>query len=80
MNQPDNSERKISASDFEELKDLLISLDRKLELHIATEQDMSQSLKDLVIVWKGSKIIFPFLVSAALSLWAIYTWAKDHIK
>lgn len=73
-------ERRSSSSEFEELKDLLVSLDRKLELHIATEQEMSQALKDLVIIWKGSKIILPFLASICIGLWAVYTWAKDHIK
>ena len=73
-------ERRSGSSEFEELRDLLVSLDRKLEIHIATEQEMSQALKDLVIIWKGSKIILPFLVSVCIGLWAVYTWAKDHIK
>ena len=76
----DGTERRSSKSEFEELRDLLVSLDRKLELHIATEQDMSQALKDLVIVWKGSKIILPFLASVSIGIWAIYEWAKDHLK
>lgn len=73
-------ERRSSSSEFEELKDLLVSLDRKLELHIATEQEMSQALKDLVIVWKGGKIILPFLASVCMGVWAMYAWAKDHLK
>lgn len=73
-------ERRNSKSEFEELRDLLVSLDRKLELHIETEKEMSQALKDLVIVWRGSKIIFPFLASVCIGIWAIYEWAKDHIK
>lgn len=73
-------ERRASSSEFEELKDLLVSLDRKLELHIVTEQEMSQALKDLVIVWKGSKIILPFLASVCMGVWAMYAWAKDHLK
>ena len=76
----DGEERRANKSEFEELRDLLVSLDRKLELHIAAEQDMSQALKDLVIVWKGSKIILPFLASVCIGTWAIYEWAKDHLK
>lgn len=73
-------DRRQNDEDWSELKALILGLDHKIEMHIAKEEETVQALKELVIIWRGSKIIIPFLATVAVSAWAIYEWAKDHLK
>lgn len=47
---------------------------------VLSQQEMRPALEELVSLWKGSKILIPMMASAAGILWALWTWAKDHIK
>ena len=47
---------------------------------VLAQQEMKPALDELVSLWKGSKILIPMMASAAGILWALWTWAKDHIK
>lgn len=72
--------RKVSSHDISDLYELLSDVKTKIEVHIATEQETTQALKELVIIWKGSKIIIPFLAACAIGAWSLIEWAKDHLK
>lgn len=48
--------------------------------HIATEKEVKPAIDELVALWKGSKILIPILASAAAMVWAVVSWAKDHVK
>jgi hypothetical protein len=56
-----------------EIRDMVI-------LHIETEKITMKAVEDLVIIWRGSKIIIPALAALFGFVGAMYMWAKDHIK
>lgn len=61
---------------LEEIRDTLVS-------HLAVDKEMKPSLDELVSLWKGSKIISAILATlcaAGAGVWALFSWAKDHIK
>ena len=47
---------------------------------VVAQETMKPALEELVALWKGSKLIIPMLASGAAMLWAVWAWAKDHIK
>ena len=47
---------------------------------VVAQEAMKPALDELVTLWKGSKILIPMMASAAGILWALWSWAKDHIK
>lgn len=47
---------------------------------VIAQETMRPALDELVSLWKGSKILIPLLASAAAMVWAVFAWAKDHIK
>lgn len=47
---------------------------------VTAQETMKPALDELVTLWKGSKILIPMMASMAGILWALWTWAKDHIK
>ena len=59
---------------------LLMEIRDKMTAHLAAEEQVKPALDELVALWKGSKILIPFLASTAAVLWALMAWAKDHIK
>ena len=72
--------RQASSSEIAELKEMVQSLVMELRVHIAKEEETITALKDLVLVWKGSKLIIPALGGLVIAAWAFYEWAKDHLK
>jgi hypothetical protein len=48
--------------------------------HIATESTVKPALDELITLYKGSKILIPMMAAAAVSLWALWEWARAHIK
>lgn len=61
---------------LEEIRTTLIS-------HLAVDKEMKPSLDELVSLWKGSKVIsavIAALCAFGAGIWALFTWAKDHIK
>ena len=55
---------------------LLLEIRDTLVRHLADDADYKPAMKDLVTLWKASKIIIP----AGAGMWAFVVWAKDHIK
>lgn len=47
---------------------------------VTSQETMKPALDELVTLWKGSKMLIPIMASMAGTLWALWTWAKDHIK
>ena len=47
---------------------------------VIAQETMRPALDELVSLWKGSKIIIPMMASAAAMIWAVFAWAKDHVK
>ena len=56
-----------------EIRDMVIA-------HITTEAKTAQATEELVTLYKGSKLLIPMLAAAAVAVWSIFVWAKDHIK
>jgi len=65
---------------IDEITGMLQDMRRILDVHVALDKDISPALKEIVIVWKGSKIMIPLLVTILTGLIASYAWIKDHIK
>ena len=65
---------------IDEITGMLQVMRRILDVHVALDKDISPALKEIVIVWKGSKIMIPLLVTILTGLIASYAWVKDHIK
>ena len=70
-----NLHRRMDAQDK-----LLVEIRDTVLAHIATEKEVKSAIDELVSLWKGSKILIPMLVSAAAMSWALFAWAKDHLK
>lgn len=60
--------------------EMLREISEKMTRHIATEESVKPALDELITLYKGSKMIIPLLSAMAISLWAVWSWAKDHIK
>ena len=60
--------------------ELLREIRDTMTAHIATAKEVKPALDELVALWKGSKILIPILASAAAMVWAVFAWAKDHVK
>lgn len=63
--------------------EILREIRDKIVAHIATETEMKPALDELVALWKGSKVISRILASlfaAGAALWALFVWAKEHLK
>ena len=51
--------------------------------HLATEAEMKPSLDELISLWRGSKVlsgVLAALIAGGAALWALFVWAKDHLK
>lgn len=62
---------------------LLLEIRDKVVAHIAKENEMKPALDELVSLWKGSKVISRILATLCAfgaAMWALFVWAKDHIK
>lgn len=63
--------------------EMLVEIRDKIVAHIAVDKEMKPSLDELVALWKGSKVISGILAAfcaTGAALWALFVWAKDHIK
>jgi hypothetical protein len=59
---------------------MLLEIRDTITAHIATEATIKPTLEELVTLWKGSKLIIPLMASMGAGIWALWMWAKDHIK
>jgi len=79
---PENEIRNIH--DRMDKQDILLhSINDMLISHLATEKEMKPALDELVSLWRGSKVISQILaafIAGGAALWALFVWARDHIK
>ena len=59
---------------------MLLEIRDTITAHVAQEATVKPALDELITLYKGSKLIIPMLASAGAMLWAVWAWAKDHIK
>ena len=74
----DNIHRRLSEQDaiLMETRDLIRD-------HVAAEKDIAPALRELVGLWKASKLLGALAAMAAgavASIWTLVAWAKDHVK
>lgn len=48
--------------------------------HVAESEQIWPALEELVTLWRGSKMLLPIISVGVGMVWAIYAWAKDHLK
>lgn len=48
--------------------------------HVAESEQIRPALEELVTLWRGSKMLLPIISVGVGMVWAIYAWAKDHLK
>lgn len=73
----------LSEGERDRLHQKLDDLRDMLRDHIAEEKDIAPALRELVALWRASKVIGVFLtMSAAVvsAAWAAAVWVKEHIK
>ncbi len=59
-----------------EIRDTLIR-------HIAHEEELTPHLRDMVALWRGSKMMAVIVTALAAALgagWSTLQWIKDHLK
>jgi hypothetical protein len=59
---------------------MLLEIRDKITNHLNESEQIKPALEELVVLWRGSKMLLPIIAGAFGMVWAIYTWAKDHIK
>lgn len=66
-----------------ELWEFLHAIDKKLEVHLAREEEHWPKVEQLIEILNGAKYIKIFLqglVFIGAPIWAFIEWSKDHIK
>ena len=61
---------------LQEIRDIIVS-------HIAAEAEWKPAIQELVLLWRGSKImsgLLATLCAGAATIWVFFSWARDHIK
>lgn len=72
----------LSEGERDRLHQKLDDLRDMLRDHIAEEKDIAPALRELVALWRASKVIGVFLTMAAAAIsatWAAVAWMKDHL-
>ena len=62
---------------------ILLGLRDTLIEHITESKDIGPAVKELVTLWKASKLlgaIFAALAAGAAGLWSLFVWAREHLK
>lgn len=62
---------------------ILFELRDAIKEHLTESKDIGPALKELVVLWKASKLlgaIIAFFAAGAAGLWSLFVWAKDHLK
>lgn len=63
--------------------DVLLELRDSLREHLVESKDIGPALRELVTLWKASKLlgaIFTALAAGAAGVWSLFTWAREHLK
>ena len=48
--------------------------------NIVVDAAHKAALEEMILLWRGSKIMVPALVVMVGALWGMYAWIKDHIR
>ena len=62
---------------------ILLGLRDTLIEHITESKDIGPAIKELVTLWKASKLlgaIFTAIAAGAAGMWSLFVWARDHLK
>jgi FPC/CPF motif-containing protein YcgG len=62
---------------------ILLGLRDTLIEHITESKDIGPAIKELVTLWKASKLlgaIFTALAAGAAGLWSLFVWAREHLR
>lgn len=86
----ENNHDRRSPTDIDRLHDRLTEQDRVMSdmrdllvAHIAEEKDIGPALRELVGLWRASKllgVIATAVAGMAASAWAGWSWFRDHVK
>ncbi len=63
--------------------DILLDLRDTIKEHLTESKDIGPALRELVTLWKASKLlgaIFAASAAALASMWSLFVWTKDHLK
>lgn len=63
--------------------DILLDLRDTIKEHITESKEIGPALKELVTLWKASKLlgaIFAAIAAGAAGMWSLFVWARDHLK
>ncbi|MCU0988034.1 MAG: hypothetical protein MUE63_00200 [Xanthomonadales bacterium] len=66
-----------------ETREMLIEIREMLVQHIALDAEMNPAIKELVTLWRGSKLMGRILVGVSAAIAAVagvLVWAKEHLK
>lgn len=62
---------------------ILLGLRDTLIEHITESKDIGPAIKELVTLWKASKLlgaIFAALAAGVAGVWSLFVWAREHLK
>lgn len=62
---------------------ILLGMRDTLIEHIAESKDIGPAIKELVTLWKASKLlgaIFAAIAAGVAGMWSLFVWARDHLK
>ena len=62
---------------------ILLGLRDTLIEHITESKDIGPAVKELVTLWKASKLlgaIFAGIAAGAAGMWSLFVWAREHLK
>lgn len=62
---------------------ILLGLRDTLIEHITESKDIGPAIKELVTLWKASKLlgaIFTAIAAGAAGMWSLFVWAREHLK
>lgn len=62
---------------------ILLGLRDTLIEHIAESKDIGPAIKELVTLWKASKLlgaIFAAIAAGMAGMWSLFVWAREHLK
>jgi len=66
-----------------ETREMMIEIREMLTRHIEIEAETAPAIKELVTIWRGSKLMLPIVMGAVAlfgALGGLVVWLKDHVK
>lgn len=78
---PDDHEFYALRDQLNRQDDVLLSLRDTLNEHIIESRDIGPTLKEMVVLWKASKLlvaIITVLAAGTAGLWSLFVWARGH--